>query len=270
MHDNENNKLKFTIVTCTYNSAKFLKENISSVENQDYKYFEHLFIDAFSTDGTVNIIKDYQLRYPDKVRLIQQEPKGISNAMNLGIKNAKGEIIIHLHSDDYFYINHVLSLVDKIFGNGSAMVVVGNCIYKKDDGLHSIWPKNRFVLWLFYKFMGAYLFFRNGIPHPSTFIKKEVFERRGKFLENLKVVMDYEMWFRLLKKEKFVFIKDFLSVYRAHGATVSGIYAEAGKKEIIGIYKKYRKQYFLEFIISIIIIKPIVNIRNMIKRMLSS
>jgi len=265
MHDNENNKLKFTIVTCTYNSAKFLKENISSVENQDYKYFEHLFIDAFSTDGTVNIIKDYQLRHPDKVRLIKQEPKGISNAMNVGIKNSKGEIIVHLHSDDYFYNNHVLSLVDKIFGNGSTMVVVGNCIYKKDDGFHTIWPKNRFVFWLFCKFMGAYLFFRNGIPHPATFIKKEVFGRRGMFLENLKVVMDYELWFRLLKKEKFVFIKDFLSVYRAHSTTVSGTYAETGKKEVIGIFKKYRKQYFLEFIISVIIIKPIINIRNLIK-----
>ncbi|MFA7314323.1 MAG: glycosyltransferase family 2 protein [Candidatus Magasanikbacteria bacterium] len=265
MFNNQNNKFKFTVITCTYNSEKYLQDCINSVENQDYKNFEHIFIDAFSTDHTVEIIKKYQLRHTESVRLIQEKPEGISRAMNTGIKYANGEILVHLHSDDYFFDDHVLSLVYKKFSNSSAMIVVGNCLYKKDDGFHSIWPKNKFVFWLFCKFIESYLFFRNGIPHPSTFIKKEVFERRGLFLENLKVVMDYELWFRLLKKEKFLFVKNFLSVYRAHGATVSGLQSERGKLEIAGIFKKYKKQYFLEFVFCFILLKPIINIRKVIK-----
>lgn len=258
-------KTRFTIITCTYNSQEYLGECIKSVENQDFKDFEHLFIDAFSTDNTLEIIKDYQLRHPEQVRIVQQEPKGISNAMNTGIENAVGEIIMHLHSDDYLYNNKVLNLVDKKFKETNSMVVVGNCLYKKVDGFHSIWPKNKFALYLFHKFMGSYLFFRNGIPHPSTFIKKEVFERDGMFLEDLKVVMDYELWFRLLKKEKFVFINDYFSIYRAHGATVSETQAERGKTEIAEIFKKYQKQYFLEFLLCTILIKPLFFIKRIIK-----
>lgn len=260
-----NQKFRFSIITCTFNSEKYLRECIESVENQDFKNFEHIFIDAFSTDHTLAIIKEYQSRFPNRVKMIQQEPRGISNAMNVGVKNAQGEIIVHLHSDDYFYNNKVLTIVDDKFKIKNPMVLVGNCLYKKDDGLHSIWPKNKIMFWFFCKFIGAYLFFRNGIPHPSTFIKKEVFERNGGFLENLKVVMDYELWFRLLKKEKFVFTNEYLSVYRAHGATVSETQAERGKKEISEIFKKYKKLYFLEFLIHMILIRPLFFIKRSIK-----
>lgn len=263
--NNIKQKYRFTIITCTYNSEKYLEECIKSVKSQKFRDFEHIFIDANSSDHTVEFIKDYQSRNPGQVRLIQQEPKGISNAMNIGIQNATGEIIVHLHSDDYFYSDETLNIVSQKFKESNAKIVVGNCLYKKADGFHTIWPKNKLVLWVFFKLMSIYLFSRNGIPHPATFIKKEVFERNGMFLENLKVVMDYELWFRLLKKEKFVFINDFLSVYRAHGATVSEIQAKRGRAEIAELFEKYRKQYFLEFVVNIIIIRPLIYFKQIVK-----
>ena len=79
--------MKFSIITCTYNSEKFLKKNIESVKKQNFKDFEHIFIDGFSQGGTINIIKNYQTEFPQRVKLFQVEPKGISHAMNEGIKN---------------------------------------------------------------------------------------------------------------------------------------------------------------------------------------
>jgi len=92
--------MKFSIITCTYNSEKYLQENINSVESQIFHNFEHVFIDGNSSDKTIEIIKKYQKKYPHTVKLLQCEPKGISNAMNHGINQSSGQYIIHLHSDD--------------------------------------------------------------------------------------------------------------------------------------------------------------------------
>jgi glycosyltransferase involved in cell wall biosynthesis len=259
-------KFRFSIITCTYNSEKYLEECIKSVESQNFKDFEHIFVDAFSTDQTIAIIKNYQLRNPNQVKIIQQEPKGISNAMNVGINNAGGEIILHLHSDDYLYNNQVLTMVDKKFKESHAMVLVGNCLYKRDDNFYSIWPKNKVLFYLFHKFLPSYLFLRNGIPHPSTFVKKEVFTRRGLFLEDLKTVMDYEFWFRIFKKEKFVYLKDYLSVYRVHQNTVSNKNIELADKEVRGVIKSYKKDYFFELIFARVVIKPALLLFSYLKK----
>jgi len=74
-----------SIITCTYNSEKFLSETISSVEKQglDPKIFEHIFIDAESSDETLQIIHDYMERNPSyNIRIVSREAKGIYNAIN--------------------------------------------------------------------------------------------------------------------------------------------------------------------------------------------
>lgn len=72
----------FTIITCTYNSAIFVENNIRSVKEQSYTDFEHIFIDGNSTDTTLDKIRKYQNKYPQKVMLYARAPKGISNAFN--------------------------------------------------------------------------------------------------------------------------------------------------------------------------------------------
>jgi glycosyltransferase involved in cell wall biosynthesis len=98
----------FSIITCTHNSSLFLQKNIESLKKQNLRDFEHIFIDGFSTDRTVDIIKKYQAEYPNQVKLFQFKPEGISKAMNQGIKNSSGEYLLHLHSDDFLFDENVL------------------------------------------------------------------------------------------------------------------------------------------------------------------
>src|SRR3972149_10861806 len=101
--------MKFSIITCTYMSQRFISKNISSVSSQSYRDFEHIFIDGYSTDGTIEKINQYQKEYPKQVKLYQAPRAGISNAMNIGIKKSEGDFLIHLHSDDSFHDSSVLT-----------------------------------------------------------------------------------------------------------------------------------------------------------------
>ena len=105
------NNYKITIITVTKNSEKFLSKNIKSVLNQNYKNYEHIIVDGNSTDKTVQIIKSYK----KKVRFIKNKnDKGLYHAMNVGIKNTKGDIIGILNSDDIYFKN-TLSIVNEYF-----------------------------------------------------------------------------------------------------------------------------------------------------------
>jgi glycosyltransferase involved in cell wall biosynthesis len=191
--------MRFSIITCTYNSAQYLCENINSVVAQTFGDFEHIFIDGFSTDGTVEIIKAYQEKYPTRVHLFQSEPKGISHAMNEGIERAEGQYLIHLHSDDSLYEPQTLEKVDAFLAqNDDPAWIYGKAkVTNTSNGSSVIIPPRRLIydrsnFWLL-------LFMNNYIPHQSVFIKKELFATYGLFDETLKNYMDLDMWLRLTK-----------------------------------------------------------------------
>jgi len=105
----------FSIITCTYNAGKTLPSCIESVESQLFDDFEHLFIDGFSSDETVPLIRAYQERHPGKVTLHQLEPTGVTRAMNEGIAVSKGSVLVHLHGDDRLAGPDVLGSVKELF-----------------------------------------------------------------------------------------------------------------------------------------------------------
>jgi glycosyltransferase involved in cell wall biosynthesis len=102
-----------------------LAETVRSVQAQDFSDYEQLFVDGNSTDGTL----DYLRTLPGQVRIIEGATGGISRAMNVGIREARGEYICHLHSDDYFASPAVLSLVAQAFAKSGARWLFGRCIW---------------------------------------------------------------------------------------------------------------------------------------------
>lgn len=106
------NKPLFSIITPTFNRRDFLEINIKSLLNQSYQNFEHIVIDGGSTDGTVELLKKYESQY--NMRWISEPDNGIYDAVNKGIKMAKGEIIAYLNSDD-FYFPWTLEVVANFF-----------------------------------------------------------------------------------------------------------------------------------------------------------
>ena len=126
---------KVSIITVCYNSQSTILDTIKSVNNQNYKFIEHIFIDGKSEDNTVNIIKKNSNL---NTILISEKDYGIYDAMNKGIKLASGEIILILNSDDMFYKEDTLNKIVEVFvSNKNIDLVYGNLIITKNGILKS-------------------------------------------------------------------------------------------------------------------------------------
>ena len=110
MGTKKDKKLKFSIITVTKNSEKYLEQNILSVQNQKFKNFEHIIIDGNSKDKTKSILR----KYKTKLKIISENDNGLYDAMNKGIKLAQGDIIGMLNSDDYYY-SKALNIIKNYF-----------------------------------------------------------------------------------------------------------------------------------------------------------
>jgi len=210
----------FSIITCTFNSEAFLLQCIGSVKAQQFTDYEHIIVDAFSTDNTPQLIETYA-REDERVRLIQTEPRGIANAMNRGIKEARGQVIQHLHSDDYFHSDQTLSIVYEAFkAHPRKSLLIGLSSRNIDGNIRSgILPPSTFqrrrLLLPYLIYVHCY------IAHPSTFIKKSVFDSHGLFREDFPIAMDYEFWLRVLGKVPYLMINRELTTFREHSDAAS-------------------------------------------------
>jgi len=234
-----NDKPYISIVTCTLNSERYLPKCLESVENQNYRNFEHIFVDSHSQDSTIAIIREYINNNEDiNVKLINTEPGCISSAMNAGIEASTGEVIHILHSDDYYYDNSALGKVTDYFeGQEESNWIIGN---------KNMLIKNKLVTVnntkIYAKNPKLYLKMYDWIPHASTFMKKKLFDKYGLFDENLKLAMDYDYWFRIIDKETPLIVGEDLVVYRRHrNSTSLNLNTMLGlDKEVINIKSKYK------------------------------
>ncbi len=105
-----------SIITATFNSANTIADTMRSVEEQDYPHIEHIVVDGHSQDETLEIVQ----QYPHRATLISEKDDGIYDAMNKGIRAAKGDIVGILNSDDMYTDEHVISKVVKTFEDPSS------------------------------------------------------------------------------------------------------------------------------------------------------
>ena len=197
-----------SIITVVYNGEKHIEETIKSVVNQSYENIEYIIIDGESTDGTVAIIKKYEDRISSWV---SEKDTGIYNAMNKGLKIAKGEIIAILNADDYYNHQTIEEVVSQ-FVKTDADVVHGNL-----TKFRTIKTKEYFVeIKPDFKNMEK----RMGVFHPATFIKATVYEKVGFFNEKYKLSADYDLILRIYnQKYNFEYINKSLVSFRIGGAS---------------------------------------------------
>ena len=192
---------KLSIITVNLNNAEGLRKTIESVVNQTFNDYEYIIIDGGSTVGSVDIIK----QYADKITYWVSEPdKGIYNAMNKGIKVAKGEYCYFLNSGDYLKNNFILNTIfskkinkDYIYGN----IELNNYTLK--------YPKD----------LTFYFFFTNTICHQAIFIKSNLFKKFGFYDEKLTIVADWEFYLRtfILANSTYIYLDETISVYDTNG-----------------------------------------------------
>ncbi|MDH4028151.1 MAG: glycosyltransferase [Nitrospirota bacterium] len=186
--------MKVSIITASYNNKDTIEQCIKSVAAQNYENIEHIVIDGGSTDGTVDIIRQYEagISYWKSER-----DEGTYHALNKGISLATGDVIGILHADDFYPHNNVLDIAMSGILNYEVDSCYGDLQYvsKKD--------RNRTVRhWTSRPYEDG-LFDRGWMPpHPTFFVRKEVYERYGLFNTGYKIAADYELMMRFLCTHK--------------------------------------------------------------------
>ena len=118
-----------SIITPSFNQAKFIEETIKSVLSQDYPNIEHIVVDGNSKDGTLEILKRYASSLGNRFRFISEPDQGQSNAINKGVKMANGDIIGWLNSDDTYFPEAVKKGVNALQAQPELAMVYGKGYY---------------------------------------------------------------------------------------------------------------------------------------------
>ena len=187
--------MKISIITITYNSAKTLPRALESVRSQTYGDIEHIIVDGASTDGTVEIIKNYSKGPSDKVpstkevRWVSEPDGGIYDALNKGIRMATGDVIGFLHSDDVLYSPDSIGQIAAAFESTKADVVYGDLQYCNGDKVTRRWRSNAFK--------PSSLKFGWMPPHPTLYVRREVYEQVGEYDSWFRISADYDMVLRI-------------------------------------------------------------------------
>ncbi len=178
-----------TIVTISWNAAESIERTIESVQAQTYPNVEHLFIDGGSTDGTLDLIRE-RMRPQD--RLIAEPDRGISDALNKGVAQARGDFIQFLHADDAIPPEFAVKAVSLLQSPDQPAFVYGDLImeqagapafhYAGEPNYRSIIPRRM-----------------PNINHPTCVHRRRAFDTVGPFDEDLKCAMDYDWFLRAAK-----------------------------------------------------------------------
>ena len=232
-----------SIITVVYNGEKYIESTIKSLINQNYKNVEYIIIDGKSEDGTLKIINNYK----DNINLlISEKDKGIYDAMNKGIKIAKGNIIGLLNCSDIYSSDKILNKVAYTFENNNVDIMYGDLKYIDNNDKIT----NRFWKSSLYKENN---FLKGWTPPPPTFfIKKSIYEKYGYFKIQYQVAADFELMLRFLEfyKIKNFYFPETLIYMRIGGASNKSFSSIISQNiEIYRILKSYKinKNYFIYF-----------------------
>lgn len=207
--------MKISIITVCYNSGKTLPRTMKSVLTQKDVEVEYIIVDGKSSDNSVDIIKEFAGTYPGKIKWISEPDQGIYDAMNKGIDTASGEIIGILNSDDCYTDDSVLASVESVFNEKKTDSVYGDLIYLKNSKPFRYWKA------------GSRSSFKSGWmpPHPSFFVKKEIYYRFGSFRLDCGTSADYELMLRFMYTHRISsgYIRKVLVYMNSGGASNNGV-----------------------------------------------
>ncbi len=218
------NKALVTVVTVTYNlinagrKETFLQA-VQSVRNQNYPHIQHLIIDGASNDGTIELIKELGLEY------FSEPDSGIYDAMNKGIKHAKGKYIALLNSDDFYHDNRMVEKCVHSLEENNLDFVCSNMYHLNEEK-----PEENYTLYADF----SNIFKLMPFGHPTLFCKTEIL-RRYSFDLQYKIAADYDFVFKLfLHGYKGIALPYTFTTFRIGGACAHDTINEAK-----GLRKKY-------------------------------
>ena len=178
-----------SIITINRNNAAGLEKTMRSVAAQTYGDFEYVVVDGASTDKSVEVIRSLEASFGGRLKWISEPDKGIYNAMNKGIGMASGDYLQFLNSGDSLASGDVVErMAGALKTNGFPPILYGNLLKDTPDG--KVW-RNKGFAGKPITFLGFYI---GSLNHPSSYIKRSLFEKYGRYDESLKIVSDWK-WF---------------------------------------------------------------------------
>lgn len=221
--------MKYSIITVNYNNKDGLRRTIESVIHQTFCDIEFIVIDGGSTDGSVDILKEYNKHIS---YWVSEKDNGIYNGMNKGIQKATGEYLNFMNSGDCFYDNNVLLKIDQ-YGYNADIITGRDYHYseKKQLGHVSIQPPR----------LSMVTFFIATLDHQSSFIKRELFDN-SLYREDYRLVSDWIFFTeKVVSENKYVqFIPDI--VCRREEGGISEQLSQLNRKEITQWLHQYLPQ----------------------------
>ncbi len=238
--------MKFSIIIPSFEQGKFIKEAIDSIFAQKTVDIdiEIIVMDGGSKDNTLEILKSYG----DKIFWVSEKDNGQTDAINKGLRMAKGDIIAYLNSDDYYLPGAFKKVKEFFINNPLAKCVTGDALIVDENGKEI----QKFVRF-YKKILGVLnikklLYVTNYIIQPSTFLRRELIEEIGFFDETKKYTMDYDYWLRIIKKYRIFYINYPLSTFRIHSSSKGGSQYEAQFDEDLLTLENHCKNKFFIFI----------------------
>jgi len=219
-----------SIITPSYNQGEFIEETILSIKNQDYPNLENWIIDGASTDNTLDVIKKYEGTY--NMRWISEPDGGCIEAVNKGLRKAKGEILAYLCADDCYLPWTVSVIVDYFKHHPEVEVVYGDMI-----NVNLETGRNR--LFIYPPFNFPYLVRSGYLPTPAVFFRESVVEKVGFFDENLHLAEDCEYWSRVGKQCTVSKVEEVLAVERNHPKTLRASQRQPLRETVKAIRQSY-------------------------------
>lgn len=236
-----NTSILVSLITPCFNSVRTIKKTLESVLNQSYTNIEYIIIDGGSTDGTLEILRDYEVIFNGKMRYISEKDNGIYDAMNKGISMTSGELVGIVNSDDYYEWHSVMNMV-KALSTDKYQVLYGyqRCITNGIEDKIVIYHHNKLDTQM--------------ITHPTCFVTRSVYEDYGLYNLAFKSSSDYEFMLRLFHNSETIFkpVYKVISNFESGGMSSS----EIGVRETAKLRLSYdiisKKTYYKTIMRSIL------------------
>lgn len=227
--------MKFSIITVVKNDKDNILKTIRSVKNQKFQNYEYIIIDGKSNDGTSKIIKN-NIKVEKKFIHIIKKDKNLYQALNNGIKIAKGKYILIIHSGDIFWDQNILKIIDKEINNYDA--ISGNIMFQSKNNFSRYWKYRINKL-------SKYNCFK--IAHTSLVIKRELINKLKRYNINYNISSDTDfiLRFSLVKNLKFKYVDKIFVIMKTGGLSSSSSNFFTKVSQDLKIYRKYFNEKFI-------------------------
>ncbi len=194
-----------SVVTPSYNMARFLEEMIQSVLSQDYPYIEHIVMDGGSTDGSVEILR----KYAGRLRYESGPDRGQADAINRGFQFSRGQIFAYLNADDTYLPGAIATAVRRLLAHPEAGMVYGEAYHITESGdIIGRYPTKPFDPHL----LNSQCY----ICQPASFLRRDVFIAAGMMNPEQHYALDYDLWMRIARLYPMIKIDEYLATSRMH------------------------------------------------------